>query len=96
MSNFFTPENAVDALSFLVAYRTNQRWLLEVPPPQPEPEPLDLAPLEALRAALLEGSRPELTSAKIIISGGRAMQSRENFTKYIEPVADKLGAAVGA
>src|ERR1700736_3324104 len=31
--------------------------------------------------------RPELTSAKIIISGGRAMQSRENFTKYIEPVA---------
>ena len=40
--------------------------------------------------------RPELTSAKIIISGGRAMQNRENFTKYIEPVADKLGAAVGA
>ena len=40
--------------------------------------------------------RPELTSAKIIISGGRAMQSRENFTKYIEPVADKLGAAMGA
>jgi electron transfer flavoprotein alpha subunit len=40
--------------------------------------------------------RPELTSAKIIISGGRAMQSRENFSKYIEPVADKLGAAVGA
>ena len=37
-----------------------------------------------------------MTSAKIIISGGRAMQSRENFTKYIEPVADKLGAAVGA
>jgi electron transfer flavoprotein alpha subunit len=40
--------------------------------------------------------RPELTSAKIIISGGRAMANRENFTKYIEPVADKLGAAVGA
>ena len=40
--------------------------------------------------------RPELTSARIIISGGRAMQSRENFGKYIEPVADKLGAAMGA
>src|SRR5690606_16021607 len=40
--------------------------------------------------------RPELTSARIIISGGRALQSRENFAKYIEPVADRLGAAVGA
>ena len=45
---------------------------------------------------LSTSDRPELTSAKIIISGGRAMQSRENFGKYIEPVADKLGAAVGA
>jgi electron transfer flavoprotein alpha subunit len=45
---------------------------------------------------LSRSERPELTSAKIIISGGRAMQSRENFTKYLEPVADKLGAAVGA
>jgi electron transfer flavoprotein alpha subunit len=45
---------------------------------------------------LSKSERPELTSARIIISGGRAMQSRENFSKYIEPVADKLGAAVGA
>jgi electron transfer flavoprotein alpha subunit len=45
---------------------------------------------------LSKSDRPELTSAKIIISGGRAMQSRENFTKYIEPVADKLGAGMGA
>jgi electron transfer flavoprotein alpha subunit len=43
-----------------------------------------------------KSDRPELTSAKIIVSGGRAMQSRENFTKYIEPLADKLGAGVGA
>jgi electron transfer flavoprotein alpha subunit len=66
------------------------------------------APVEAAAAAddpslsafvgeeLSKSDRPELTSAKIIVSGGRAMQSRENFTKYIEPVADKLGAAVGA
>jgi electron transfer flavoprotein alpha subunit len=66
------------------------------------------APVEAANAAadpgvssfvgeeLSKSERPELTSAKIIISGGRAMQSRDNFTKYIEPVADKLGAAMGA
>jgi electron transfer flavoprotein alpha subunit len=66
------------------------------------------APVETIGAAadpaissfvgeeLSKSERPELTSARIIISGGRAMQSRDNFTKYIEPVADKLGAAVGA
>jgi electron transfer flavoprotein alpha subunit len=43
-----------------------------------------------------KSDRPELASAKIIVSGGRAMQSRENFAKYIEPLADKLGAGVGA
>jgi electron transfer flavoprotein alpha subunit len=46
--------------------------------------------------ALAKTDRPELTSAKIIISGGRAMQKAENFKTYIEPIADKLGAAMGA
>jgi electron transfer flavoprotein alpha subunit len=46
--------------------------------------------------ALAKSDRPELTSAKIVISGGRAMQKAENFKLYIEPVADKLGAAMGA
>jgi electron transfer flavoprotein alpha subunit len=46
--------------------------------------------------ALAKSDRPELTSAKIIISGGRAMQKAENFKTYIEPIADKLGAAMGA
>jgi len=66
------------------------------------------APIEAVSAAsdpglssfvgeaLAKSDRPELTSAKIIISGGRAMQKAENFKIYIEPVADKLGAAIGA
>jgi electron transfer flavoprotein alpha subunit len=40
--------------------------------------------------------RPELTSAKIIVSGGRALGSNEAFHQYIDPLADKLGAAVGA
>ncbi|RWD29424.1 MAG: electron transfer flavoprotein subunit alpha/FixB family protein [Mesorhizobium sp.] len=45
---------------------------------------------------LSENDRPELTSAKIIISGGRALGSSEKFQEVILPVADKLGAAVGA
>ena len=66
------------------------------------------APIEAVAAAsdpavssfkseaLARSERPELTAARIIISGGRAMQNSENFKTYIEPVADKLGAAMGA
>lgn len=66
------------------------------------------APVEAVQPAAdpglssfvenrLSGSeRPELTSAKIIISGGRALGSSEKFQEVILPVADKLGAAVGA
>jgi electron transfer flavoprotein alpha subunit len=46
--------------------------------------------------ALSSSERPELTSAKIIISGGRALGSSEKFQEVILPVADKLGAAVGA
>ena len=66
------------------------------------------APIEAIPAAadpglstfkeevISKSDRPELTAARIIISGGRALQNAENFKTYIEPIADKLGAAMGA
>jgi electron transfer flavoprotein alpha subunit len=58
------------------------------------PAPAGLSSFE--KAEIQKSDRPELTAAKIVISGGRGLQSNENFKKYIEPVADKLGAAVGA
>ena len=53
-----------------------------------------LSTFDGAEIAKLE--RPELTSAKIIVSGGRALQNSENFHSLIEPLADKLGAGVGA
>ena len=47
-------------------------------------------------AELTRSERPELTAARIVVSGGRAFQSAENFRKYLEPLADKLKAAIGA
>lgn len=47
-------------------------------------------------AEIAHSERPDLTSAKIIVSGGRALGSADAFKEYIEPLADKLGAAVGA
>ncbi|PSJ38539.1 electron transfer flavoprotein subunit alpha/FixB family protein [Allosphingosinicella deserti] len=47
-------------------------------------------------AEIAASERPELTSAKIIVSGGRALGSGEAFHQVIDPLADKLGAAVGA
>lgn len=56
----------------------------------------DLGLSKFVRDALSTSDRPELTSARIIISGGRALGSAEKFKEVILPVADKLGAAVGA
>ena len=51
---------------------------------------------EFVSAEISKNERPELTSAKIIVSGGRALGSADQFHALIDPLADKLGAAVGA
>ena len=51
---------------------------------------------EFVSEEIAKSDRPELTSAKIVLSGGRALGSKEKFEEVILPVADKLGAAVGA
>jgi acetyltransferase len=63
--NFYTPEHAVEAFSFLAAYRHHQEWLLEVPPSQPEPQPLDLAAVERIRAAAASTNRRALTEMEV-------------------------------
>ncbi|MBX7533895.1 electron transfer flavoprotein subunit alpha/FixB family protein [Qipengyuania sp. 1XM1-15A] len=47
-------------------------------------------------AEIAESDRPELTSAKVIVSGGRALKDAETFEQVITPLADKLGAGIGA
>ncbi|PRD67518.1 electron transfer flavoprotein subunit alpha [Malikia spinosa] len=49
-----------------------------------------------VRSEIAQNDRPELTAAKIIVSGGRALGSAEQFNEVITPLADKLGAAIGA
>jgi electron transfer flavoprotein alpha subunit len=60
---------------------------------EPKADPMLSALVRTIRA---ESGRPELSSARIIVSGGRGLGSKENFEKLVLPLADRLGAAVGA
>ena len=56
----------------------------------------DAGVAKLLGRELTKSARPELAAAKIVVSGGRGMGSGENYHKVLEPLADKLGAALGA
>ena len=56
----------------------------------------DLGQAKLVSRELTKSARPELAAAKIIVSGGRGLGSSENYHKVLEPLADKLGAALGA
>ncbi len=60
------------------------------------PAPAKPAKTHFIDQKLVKSERPELSGAKIVVSGGRAMGSAEEFTRVIDPLADKLGAAIGA
>jgi acetyltransferase len=91
VADFFTPENAVEAFSFLAAYGRNQKWLLEVPPPQPEPEPLDLAAAERVRERALAASRTILSDPEAY-----ALLSAFSLPAPATAVASTRAGAVGA
>lgn len=72
-------------------------------PPESAPAPVENVTATAdtglskrLGQELTKSERPELGAAKIIVSGGRGLGSGENYKKILEPLADKLGAALGA
>ncbi len=59
--------------------------------------PTDLpTPAAFVSAELTRSGRPELTAARVIVAGGRAFQTADKFREILEPLADKLGAAIGA
>src|SRR6185295_12941025 len=91
VANFYTPENAIDAFSFLAAYRHHQEWLLEVAPPQPEPTAPDLDPVERLRTDAVSAQRTVLTT----------MEAHSLLSAFSLPVtpaaaADTLSEALAA
>ncbi len=99
VADFYTPENAVDAFSFLAAYRRNQQWLLEVPAPQPEPESPDTTLAERLRDEAAAANHTVLTewqTRQLLAAFGMPVERVEPADSLAEAliVARRLGYPV--
>jgi electron transfer flavoprotein alpha subunit len=81
----------VRTTGFDPAVATGRRGVVEVTSAQ-----ADSGQSSFMRSEIAKNDRPELTAAKIIVSGGRALGSAEKFQEVMTPLADKLGAAIGA
>jgi len=104
---FIRPIYAGNALATVVSSDAKKVITVRAASFDPVPEEGGSAPIEKIQlpelpavsrfvsAELSKSERPELTAARVVISGGRGMQSGDNF-KLLEPIADALGAAVGA
>ena len=90
IANFYTPEHAVEAFSFLAAYRHHQEWLLEVPPPQPEPRPPDLGAVERIRTEAASANRRVLTEMEthtLLVTFGLPVAPAESADTLAEALA---------
>jgi len=91
VANFYTPENAVEAFSFLAAYRRHQEWLLEVPASQPEPKAPDLVAIDHLRIDAGTARRTALTDME-----SQALLSAFGLPVAPSQTADTLTEATAA
>jgi acetyltransferase len=96
--SFYTPEGAIEAFSFMAAYRRNQAWLLEVPPPQPEMPAPDMAAALRVRTRVLAAGRTSLTAGEtqvLLAAFGVAMpQAVVTKVEDAQSVARRIGYPV--
>src|SRR5450432_836792 len=96
--SFFTPEGAVEAFSFMAAYRRNQEWLLEVPPPQPEMPAPDIAAALRVRTRALAAGRAALSigETQVLLAAFGVAMPQAVVTKMedAQAVARRIGYPV--
>jgi len=90
VANFFTPENAVEAFSFLAAYRRNQEWLLETPTAQVDTEPPDIAAANRILTGKLQPAHKRIAGREPVALSAAA--SRELLAAFHIAVSEEVTA----